>query len=363
MTIRHFLNTQDWSRAELDALLARAAVFKRSKFGDELKGRTIALVFFNPSLRTRTSFEVGAFQLGGHAVVLAPGKDSWPIEFNLGTVMDGETEEHIAEVARVLSRYADLIAVRAFPKFQDWAVDREDAVLCGFAKHSTVPVINLETITHPCQELAHILALQERFGSTDPGSSPGQVLRGKKYVLTWTYHPKPLNTAVANSALTIATRMGMDVTLLCPTPEYVLDERYMQWAAQNVTENGGSLSISHDPEVAYRGADVVYAKSWGAIPYFGRWDEERAIRDAHKHFIVDEAKMALTNNGVFSHCLPLRRNVKATDAVMDSPNCLAIEEAENRLHVQKAVMVKLAGLGTRDDEAGTRDSGLGRAKA
>jgi N-acetylornithine carbamoyltransferase len=332
MTIRHFLNTQDWSRAELDAMLARAAAFKRNRFGEELKGKTIALVFFNPSLRTRTSFEVGAFQLGGHAVVLAPGKDAWPIEFNLGTVMDGETEEHIAEVARVLSRYVDLIAVRAFPKFQDWSVDREDAVLRGFAKYSTVPVINLETITHPCQELAHILALQERFGSD---------LRGKKYVLTWTYHPKPLNTAVANSALAIATRMGMDVTLLCPTPEYVLDERYMQWAAQNVAENGGSLAISHDPAAAYRGADIVYAKSWGAIPYFGRWEQEKAIRDAHKHFIVDESKMALTNNGVFSHCLPLRRNVKATDAVMDSPNCLAIEEAENRLHVQKAVMAAL----------------------
>jgi N-acetylornithine carbamoyltransferase len=332
MSIRHFLNTQDWSRRELDALLARAAAFKRNRFGDELKGKTIALVFFNPSLRTRTSFEVGAFQLGGHAVVLAPGKDAWPISFDVGAVMDGEAEEHIAEVARVLSRYADLIAVRAFPKFQDWTVDREDAVLRGFATYSTVPVINLETITHPCQELAHILALQERFG-TD--------LRGKKYVLTWTYHPKPLNTAVANSALTIATRMGMDVTLLCPTPDYVLDERYMQWAAQNVAESGGSLAISHDPETAYRGADVVYAKSWGAIPYFGRWEQEKAIRDAHKHFIVDESKMALTNNGVFSHCLPLRRNVKATDAVMDSPNCLAIEEAENRLHVQKAIMAAL----------------------
>ncbi len=332
--MKHFLNTQDWSRAELDALLADAAAFKRRPIGDQLKGKSIALVFFNPSLRTRTSFELGAFQMGGHAIVLAPGKDAWPIEFELGTVMDGEAEEHIAEVARVLARYVDLIAVRAFPKFQDWTVDREDKVLRAFAKYSTVPVINLETITHPCQELAHALALQEHFGTTD--------LRGKKYVLTWTYHPKPLNTAVANSALTIATRMGMDVTLLCPTPEYALDERYLGWARDNVAEAGGSFRISHDIADAYTGADVVYAKSWGAIPYFGRWDQEKPIRDAHKHFIVDEAKMAMTNNGVFSHCLPLRRNVKATDGVMDSPACIAIEEAENRLHVQKAVMAALA---------------------
>ncbi len=351
MGIRHFLSTQDWSRAELDALLAQAAAFRNHKLGDDLRGRSIALLFFNPSMRTRTSFELGAFQLGGHAIVLQPGKDAWPIEFEAGTVMDGETEEHIAEVARVLSRYVDLIGVRAFPKFKDWSVDREDRVIHAFAKYSTVPVINMETITHPMQELAHILALQQHFNTADPGSSPGQGLRGRKYVLTWTYHPKPLNTAVANSALQIATRYGMDVTLLCPTPEYALDQRYLDFAKQNVAENGGSFRISHDVEAAYRGADVVYAKSWGALPYFGNWEPEKPIRDAHKHFIVDEAKMALTNNGVFSHCLPLRRNIKATDAVMDSPACIAIDEAENRLHVQKAVMAALvrgSGLGTRD---------------
>jgi len=333
--MKHFLNTQDWSRSDLDALLTQAALYKQHRLGDALKGRSIALLFFNPSMRTRTSFELGAFQLGGHAIVLQPGKDAWPIEFDLGTVMDGDTEEHIAEVARVLARYVDLIGVRAFPKFKDWSYDREDHVLEAFARYSTVPVINMETITHPCQELAHALALQEHFGTSD--------LRGRKYVLTWTYHPKPLNTAVANSALTIATRMGMDVTLLCPTPEYVLDERYMGWAERNVAENGGSLQVSHDIESAYRGADVVYAKSWGALPYFGNWEPEKPIRDRFKHFMVDEAKMALTNNAVFSHCLPLRRNVKASDAVMDSPSCIAIEEAENRLHVQKAVMTALIG--------------------
>lgn len=331
MALRHFITTQDWSRAEIDALLDQAAAFKRSPAGHQMAGKSIALLFFNPSMRTRTSFERGAYQLGGHAVVLSPGKDAWPIEFDAGTVMDGEAEEHVAEVARVLSRYVDLIAVRAFPKFRDWLVDREDRAIRAFARYATVPVINMETITHPCQELAHALALREHIGD----------LRGKKYVLTWTYHPKPLNTAVANSALLIATRMGMDVTLLCPTPEYVLDERYMAFGRQNAQENGGSLRVAHDIEDAYRGADVVYAKSWGALPYFGRWEDEKPIRDAHKHFMVDEAKMALTNHAVFSHCLPLRRNVKATDAVIDAPYCIAIDEAENRLHVQKAVMATL----------------------
>ena len=335
MSLRHFLNTQDWSRSDLDALLAHAAEFKQSRLGQQLAGKSIALLFFNPSMRTRTSFELGAHELGGKAIVLSPGKDAWPIEFEVGTVMDGEAEEHIAEVARVLSRYVDMIGVRAFPKFQDWQVDRQDTVLKAFARYATVPVINMETITHPCQELAHIMALQQHFGSSD--------LRGRKYVLTWTYHPRPLNTAVANSALTIATRFGMDVTLLCPTPAYALDERYMAIGEKNAAETGGSLRMSHDIEEAYSGAHVIYAKSWGAIPYFGHWDDEKPIRDAHRHFIVDEAKMALTEQGVFSHCLPLRRNVKATDAVMDSPSCIAIDEAENRLHVQKAIMAALAG--------------------
>jgi N-acetylornithine carbamoyltransferase len=332
MNLRHFITTQDLSRAELDELLVEAARFKREKLGSELQGKAIALLFFNPSMRTRTSFELGAWQLGGKAIVLAPGKDAWGIEFEPGRIMDGEPEEHVAEVARVLSRYVDLIGIRAFPKFVDWSVDREDRVIKAFAKYATVPVINMETITHPCQELAHALALRERFGAD---------LRGRKYVLTWTYHPKPLNTAVANSALLIATRLGMDVTLLCPTPEYVLDPQYMDAAKANVAESGGSLAVSHDIEASYRGAHVVYAKSWGALPYFGNWAPEKPIRDRYQHFIVDEAKMALTDQGVFSHCLPLRRNVKATDGVMDAPYCFAIDEAENRLHVQKAIMTKM----------------------
>lgn len=186
----------------------------------------------------------------------------------------------------------------------------------------------METITHPCQELALALTLQERLGALDD----------KKLLLTWTYHPRPLNTAVANSALIIAAKLGMNVTLLCPTEEYLLDPRYMDAARQLAADQGRRVTVTHDLEEGYRGADVVYAKSWGALPYFGRWDEEKPIRDAHRHFIVDEAKMALTPNAFFSHCLPVRRNVKVTDEVLDGPRSLAIDEAENRLHVQKAVM-------------------------
>ncbi|MDZ7629744.1 MAG: N-acetylornithine carbamoyltransferase [Parvularculaceae bacterium] len=334
--MRHFLNTADWTRAELDAMLADARAMKGSPFGEQLKGKTIALLFLNNSLRTRTSFDVGARQLGGHAVVLSPSGGMWPLEFEDGAVMDGEAEEHVKEAAVVLSRYADIIGVRAFPKFADWTEDRKDKVLNAFARYSEVPVINMETITHPCQELAHIMAVEDQLALEGrPGTD------GKKFVLTWTYHPKPLNTAVANSALMIAAKYGMKVTLLCPTEDYILDERYIMQATKDAGANGHALTITHDIKEAYEGADVVYAKSWGALPFFGNWAPEKGIRDRFKHFIVDEEKMALTNAALVSHCLPMRRNVKMTDAVFDSAACIAYEEAENRLHVQKAVMKAL----------------------
>ncbi len=336
--MRHFLNTSDWSRPELQAMIDEARAMKAAPIGDALKNKTVALLFLNNSLRTRTSFDVGAKQLGGHAVVLSPSGGMWPLEFEDGVVMDGEAEEHVKEAAKVLSRYCDLIGIRAFPKFVDWKEDRKDRILNAFAKYADVPVVNMETITHPCQEMAHVMALQERFEKDGRGA-----LDGKKFLLTWTYHPKPLNTAVANSALMIAAKFGMKPTLLCPTPDYVLDERYIAQATKDAEAHGNALTITHDIDEAYAGAEVVYAKSWGALPYFGNWEEEKPIRDLYRHFIVDEEKMAKTADALVSHCLPMRRNVKMTDAVFDSANCIAYEEAENRLHVQKAIMKALVG--------------------
>ncbi len=331
--MEHFLTTQDWSAGRLRQLLDFADELKRNPVQDRLRGRPIALLFLNPSLRTRTSFELGMQQLGGIAIVLQPGKDAWGGEFEQGIVMDDDAEEHIAEVAGVLSRYCDLIALRAFPLFRDWSEDREDRVIHALAQHATVPVINMETIVHPCQELALMQTLRERIGD----------VQKKKFLLTWTWHPRPLNTAVANSALLIATRFGMDVTLLCPEPAYRLDERFEAAARANADASGGSFAVTHDIDEGYRGADVVYAKSWGALPHYGDSDAEWELRSQYRHFIVDEDKMTKTSGALFSHCLPLRRNVKATDAVMDADYCVALDEAENRLHVQKALMCMLLG--------------------
>ena len=329
--MRHFLTIRDLPADQLQALIDAARDLKAQPFRDTLRHRSVALLFLNPSLRTRTSFQVGVHQLGGHAIVLEPGKGSWGIEFRPGVVMDADAEEHIAEVAQVLSRYCDIIALRAFPPFVDWQVERTDPVINALARHATVPVINMETIVHPCQALAMMMMLQERLGA----------VQGRRFVLTWTWHPKPLNTAVANSALMMAAKFGMDVTLLCPEPAYLLDEQFMAAARRDAEASGGRLTVSHDIEQAYAGADVVYAKSWGALPHYGHPQDEWPLREGYRHFMVDEAKMALTNDAVFSHCLPLRRNIKATDGVMDADYCAVIDEAENRLHVQKAVLQEL----------------------
>ena len=333
--MQHFLSTVDWSAEQLDGLLRLAAGLKQDPIQDSLRGKSIALMFLNPSMRTRTSFDLGMQQLGGVAIVLQPGKDAWGVEFNPGVVMDGDAEEHIAEVAGVLSRYCDMIGIRCFPDFQDWENDRQDKVIRSLAEHASVPVINMETIVHPCQELALMMTLKEKLGE----------VRRRKFLLTWTWHPRPLNTAVANSALLFASKFVMDVTLLCPVPAYRLDSLFDEAATRFADESGGSYRLSHDIEEAYSGADVVYAKSWGALPYYGRPEEEWELRKNYRHFIVDEEKMALTNRALFSHCLPLRRNIKATDGVMDADYCVAIDEAENRLHVQKAIMMRLLDAG------------------
>ena len=329
--MKNFITTQNWSRSELQAIIDFAIKLKSNPFQPILKNKSIAMLFFNPSLRTKTSFEVGISELSGTAVILQPGKDAWPIEFQENIVMDRDSEEHVKEVAQVLSSYCDCIAIRAFPKFHDWDFDRTDSVINSFAKYSSVPVVNMETIEHPCQELAHILTLQEHYGD----------LQGKNYLLTWTYHPKPLNTAVANSSLLIASKFGMNVKLLCPSEDYHLDDRYLKAAQDYCDSEGTSFEVSYDIESAYSNAEIVYAKSWGSLQHYGKPDDQMASNNKYKHFIVDESKMSLTDNAVFSHCLPLRRNVKATDAVMDADYCIAVKEAANRKHVQKSMLSKI----------------------
>jgi len=321
------ISTIDMSREQIETLLESALRFKR---GDDvskpLAGKSVALVFFNPSLRTRASMQVGIYELGGNAVVLEPGGTSWTLEHRVGQVMDSDKTEHVAEFVRVLERYCVAIGVRTFAALKDWQEERTDPVLNAFAHYASVPIINLESaMHHPCQSLADMLTIREKLGA-------GR----KRVVLTWAWHPKPLPMAVPNSFALAAAQMGHDLVIAHP-PAYELDEELVE-------RLGANVEVTNDIDAAFAGADVIYAKSWGSKQFYGNTDQDIATRAQYRNkWIVDEEKMSRTNSGVFMHCLPVRRNVIVTDAVIDSPASVVIDEAENRLHVQKAILARLLG--------------------
>ena len=330
--MRNFLTTADVSREELEALIDSALRFKQARGQSNLlAGQSVALVFFNPSLRTRASMQVGIYELGGNAVVLEPGGTSWTLEHREGVVMDGNKTEHIAEFVRVLGRYCRAIGVRTFAQLNNWEEERIDPVLNAFAKYSDVPVVNLESaMHHPCQSMADMLTIREQLGP-EP----------KRVVLTWAWHPKALPMAVPNSFALAAAQMGHQLVIAHPKG-YELDDELLETIQVQAAGAGGSLEVSNDPDAAFEGAEVVYAKSWGAKQFYGAPEKDIEYRAEYREqWIVDEPKMARTKSAIFMHCLPVRRNVIVTDAVIDSPQSVVIDEAENRLHIQKAILIKV----------------------
>jgi N-acetylornithine carbamoyltransferase len=325
----NFLSTSEFN---LESLIESA---QRFKAGDDqsrpLSGKSVALVFFNPSLRTRASMQVGIYELGGNAVVLEPGGTSWTLAHRAGAVMDGDKTEHVAEFVRVLERYCVAIGVRTFAALQHWEEERTDPVLNAFAKYASVPIINLESaMQHPCQAVADIMTIREKLGA-------GR----KRVVLTWAWHPKPLPMAVPNSFVLAAAQMGHDVVIAHP-PGYELDEELIGTARERGESAGGKVEVTNNIDAAFDGAEVIYAKSWGAKQFYGDADRDLAERAQYRgQWIVNEEKMSRTNKAVFMHCLPVRRNVIVTDGVIDSKASVVIDEAENRLHAQKAVLAKL----------------------
>ncbi|HLM24203.1 MAG TPA: N-acetylornithine carbamoyltransferase, partial [Pyrinomonadaceae bacterium] len=258
---------------------------------------------------------------------------SWTLEHREGAVMDSDKTEHVAEFVRVLERYCVAIGVRTFAALKNWHEERTDPVLNSFANYASVPIINLESaMHHPCQSLADMLTIREKLGS-------GR----KRVVLTWAWHPKPLPMAVPNSFALAAAQMGHDVVVAHP-PGYELDEELMTRSRLFAHESGGNLEITNDIDAAFSGAEVIYAKSWGGKEFYGNTEQETITRAKYRRkWIVDEEKMARTNDAIFMHCLPVRRNVIVTDRVIDSAASVVIDEAENRLHVQKAIMTELLG--------------------
>ncbi|MFX0135762.1 MAG: N-acetylornithine carbamoyltransferase [Candidatus Hodarchaeota archaeon] len=321
-----FITTQEWEKEKLEFLIDKAFELKNtkdpSKYSEILKNKTLIMLFFNPSTRTRTSFEVAMTQLGGHAIFMS-GKDIWL----------GKNSESVKDTAKVFSRYADIIAIRMFPDISKGDYGTINKIMREFAEWSEIPIINMEDdLFHPCQALTDIMTIKEKLGS----------LKNKKIVISWAYHPKPLPVSVPNSIVLNSTRFGLDVTL-CHPKGFELQPYILKTAEQNAKDNGGSFRIVNTMEEGYKDAEIVYVKSWGALQYYGNNKEEKQLRQPYRgKWICNEKIMKITaKSSIFMHCLPVLRNVVVDDVVIDGSHSVVYEQAENRLHLQKALLSEI----------------------
>ncbi|MHA1371819.1 MAG: N-acetylornithine carbamoyltransferase [Promethearchaeota archaeon] len=321
----NLISTQEWSLETIYKILDDSEDIKRhpSKYSTTLKQRSLCMYFFNPSLRTRNSFEVGIHQMGGHGVFI-DAKTSWL----------GQASESVKDTASVLSRYFDLIAIRMFPNIVNWQWQKCNEQLREFARWSRVPIINMEDdLYHPCQGLTDVFTIKEKLGG----------FKGKKIVISWAYHPKPLPMSVPNSILLISTRLGMNVRFTRPDDNFDLDDGIISAALENSRKSGGSIKTYESMADACEDADVVYVKSWGSKNYYGKPKEEKKIRMKYRtttnDWMMTADKMSRAKpTGIFMHCLPVRRNVVVSDDVMDGKHSVVYDQAENRMHVQKSIM-------------------------
>jgi N-acetylornithine carbamoyltransferase len=248
-------------------------------------------------------------------------------------VMDGDTQEHLVDAVRVMAEMSDLIAVRTFAGLKDAADDAREPVLSEVARESKVPVVNMESaLDHPLQALADVMTMREEFGPD---------LRGVPVTLTWAPHPRALPMAVPAAFLRGVARMGMDVRVAAPKdfelPASLLDE------ARASMPKGGTIRTFEDQSEALRGSRAVYAKAWASPQLYADADAGFAARKRHWDWTVSEKTMALGDRAIFLHCLPVRRNVVVTDEVLDGPRCRVVQEAGNRLHTARAVLITLLG--------------------
>jgi N-succinyl-L-ornithine transcarbamylase len=284
---------------------------KANRFADQAlgKNKTIGLLFFNQSLRTRLSTQKAAENLGMNVLMMNVGQDSWQLEMEDGVIMNGDKAEHVKEAAAVIGSYCDIIAVRAFAGLKDRDADYKEIVMEKFRQYAGVPIVNLESATrHPCQSLADLITIEEFKKTARP-----------KVVLTWLPHFKPLPQAVANSFAEWVNKTDYEFVITHPegydlAPEFV-----------------GNAKVIYDQNEALKGADFVYGKNWSSYTKYGQ------VLSQDPSWMIDEDKMALTNNGLFMHCLPVRRNLKVSDYVLDNQS-VVIQQAANREWSAQAVL-------------------------
>ncbi|HZH71368.1 MAG TPA: N-acetylornithine carbamoyltransferase [Mariniphaga sp.] len=308
--MKNFISVNDIPN--LNQAVKTALEIKKSKFNFKHlgKNKTMVLIFFNSSLRTRLSTQKAAMNLGMNTMVLNVSEDGWQMESELGVVMDGDKPEHLLEAIPVIGNYCDIIGVRAFAKFKNKEDDYQEKILNQFVQYAGVPVISMEGATrHPLQSYADLLTIEEH-----------KVKERPKVVLTWAPHPRALPQAVANSFVEWMQKTDYDLVVTHPEG-YELAPEFM-----------GNVPVEYDQDKAFEGADFIYAKNWSSYNQYGQ------ILSKDLSWTVTEEKMALTNNAKFMHCLPVRRNVVVSDGVLDGPSSIVIQQAANREITAQAVL-------------------------
>lgn len=308
--MKNYLTLEDIPN--LQKAVNQVIALKKEPYSNEHLGRqkTLGMLFFNPSLRTRLSTQKAAQHLGLKTMVMNFSNEAWALEFEDGTKMSGLRSEHIKEAAAVVSQYCDMVAIRAFASLSDKNKDEEEQVLNNFARYASIPVINMESATaHPLQALADAVTINEQGLTKRP-----------KIVLTWAPHPKALPHAVGNSFSRMVQQLDADFVIAQPEG-YELNPE--------ITKN---TPLIYDQEEALKDADFVYAKNWCSYSDYGN------ILRTDEQWMLTAKKMKLTNNAKFMHCLPIRRNVVVSDDVLDHSNSLVIEQANNRTYAAQWVL-------------------------
>lgn len=293
------------------SLIKKALEIKKIKEKSDLgKGKTLGLLFFNSSLRTRMSTQIAAQNLGLETIVLNVNQDGWALEFEEGAVMNGKTVEHIKDAAAVMGIYCDILAIRCFPSLTNKEEDNADLILKQFMQHAKIPIVSLESATlHPLQSLADMITIQEQKKIEKP-----------KIVLTWAPHIKPIPQVVANSFIEWSLGCDHDLTITHPKG-YELNDKFTQGAI-----------IEYNQKKALENADFIYVKNWSSYEKYGQ------VLPVKEDWMLTNEKLKVCSDAKIMHCLPVRRNVELSDEVLDSKNSLILHQAENRIYAAQAVL-------------------------
>lgn len=311
--MKKFTSVTDVS--DLDQLVRLALEIKQNPFGYKNYGenKTIGLLFFNPSLRTRLSTQKAAENLGMHVMMMNVNQDGWTIELEDGAIMNQGSQEHIKEAARVISQYCDIIGIRTFASLLDRLEDYQEKILNKFIQYASVPIVSLESATlHPLQSLADVITIKEYKTTKRP-----------KVVLSWAPHPKALPQAVPNSFVEWMKQADVELVITNPV------------GFNLAAEFTKGVTINHNQDEALKNADFIYAKNWSSYDEYGKTGADLV------DWTITQDKMNLTKNAKFMHCLPVRRNVVVTDGVIDAENSIVIPQANNRTYAAQAVLLTL----------------------